>query len=95
MSLKALTAADVQPVRPPLPPKGDAVLHAPVPVAPPRKNKDDFRPGTVGSGRDPVAQPPSHNGTLTRGAGAMQGRPLPQPPERKIEFIALTLKNKQ
>ena len=65
-----------QPIRPPLPPKGDAVA---TPVAPPRKN---LRKGSAPD--SPVTPHQSHlatrSSTLPRKAGSMVGRPLPPPP---------------
>ena len=65
-----------QPIRPPLPPKGDAVA---TPVAPPRKN---LRKGSAPD--SPVTQHQTHlatrSSTLPRKAGSMVGRPLPPPP---------------
>ena len=69
-------AGQSQPIRPPLPPKADAVA---TPVAPPRKNI------RKGSAPDSPVTPQRYPGgaqssTLPRKAGSMVGRPLPPPP---------------
>ena len=66
-----------QPIRPPLPPKADAVA---TPIAPPRKNI------RKGSAPDSPVTPQRYPGgaqssTLPRKAGSMVGRPLPPPPQ--------------
>ena len=71
------SSSSSQPIRPPLPPKGDAVA---TPVAPPRKN---LRKGSAPD--SPVTQHhqtplATRSSTLPRKAGSMVGRPLPPPP---------------